>query len=114
VKLINRAVAVIKPRQRYVDWALSLPDAPDELSLEDVRTDCTTILIPEYDTPDESEAFIAFIAPELFEAELDAWYRDRTSWLVDRDYGVFQEWFDVEIHSVVVDAGKNTIRRKDF
>ena len=114
MKQINRAIAVIKPRQPYVDWALSLPGDPDEMSIDDLRRDCTAILIPEFDTPAESEAFIASIAPELFEAELDAWYRDRTTWPMDRDYRVFREWFDVEIHSIVLDAGKSAIRREDF
>jgi hypothetical protein len=114
MKQINRAIAVIKPRQPYVDWASSLPGDPDELSLDDLRRDCTAVLLPEFDTPVESEAFIASIAAELFEAELDAWYRDRTTWPLARDYRVFQEWFDVEIHTIVLDAGKSAIRREDF
>ncbi len=114
MKVINRSVAVIKPRQRYVDWALSLPDAPDQLSLAELRTECTTILIPDFDTVAESEAFVASIAPELFEIELDAWDRDRTGWPVDRSYRVFQAWFDVEIHSIVIDRGKGAIRWEEF
>ncbi len=114
MKQINRAIAVIKPRQPYVDWALSLPGETDELSLDDLRSDCTAILIPEFNAPAESEAFIASIAAELFEAELDAWYRDRTTWPLARDYRVFREWFDVEIHSIVLDAADRDITSEAF
>lgn len=40
---------------------------------------------------------------DLFEAELEGWYTDPTLWPQDRTFRLFQTWFDVECHSVVVD-----------
>ena len=112
--VINRAVAVIKPRQPYLDWTKSIPGPADDVTLDELRTDCTAILIPDFDTLAESEAFIADLAVELFGMELDAWDRDPTTWPENRSYGVFRDWFDVEIHSVVVDASHDDITWEAF
>ncbi len=112
--VINRAVAVIKPRQPFLDWAKSIPGPTDDVTLDELRTDCTAILIPDFDTPAESEAFIAGLAGDLFEMELESWDRDPTTWPEDRSYEAFREWFDIEIHSIVVDASDDTITREAF
>ncbi len=112
--IVNRAVAIIKPRQPYLDWAKSLPGPADDVTLDELRTDCTAILIPDFDTPAKSEAFIAGRAGNLFEMELEAWDRDPTTWPKDRSYQAFREWFDVEIHSIVLDATDDDIVREVF
>ena len=112
--VINRAVAIIGPRQPYLDWATGISEPGDDVTLDELRTDCTAILIPDFDTPAESEAFIAGLAGELFEMELEAWDRDPATWPEDRSYKVFQEWFDVEIHSIVLDASDDNITREAF
>ncbi len=112
--VINRAVAVIKPRQPYLDWATRIPGPADDVTLDELRTDCTAVLIPDFDTPAESEAFIAGLAVELFEMELEAWDRDHTTWPDDQSYKAFREWFDVEIHSIVLDASDDDITWEAF
>ncbi|HSH82471.1 MAG TPA: hypothetical protein VLA19_28405 [Herpetosiphonaceae bacterium] len=112
--VINRAVAVIKPRQPYLDWAKSIPGPADDVTLDEVRTDCTAILIPDFDDPAEAEAFIATIAGDLFEMELDSWDRDPRTWPVNRSYAIFREWFDVEIHSIVLDASDDDLIREAY
>jgi len=108
----NRALAVIKPRQPDLDWAKRLPDPADDLMLDALRTDCTAILIPDLDDRSEAEAYIATIASYLFEMELDSWDRDPETWPVNRSYDTFREWFDVEIHSIVLDACDDEISRE--
>ncbi len=39
----------------------------------------------------------------LFKNELEGWYTDESSWPQKRDYKTFNEWFDVECHSVILD-----------
>src|SRR4051812_40076683 len=114
METINRAVAIIKPRQPYHDWATGIPGPADDVTLDEMRTDCTAILIPDFDTPAESEAFIAGIATDLFELELAAWHLDTTEWPEDRDYARFREWFDVEIHTVVFDVADGGIFKEPF
>jgi hypothetical protein len=99
---IDRAVAIIKPKPPFLDWLMQLPDPPKNLTLDELRTDCTAILIPEFDYPDDSYAFVQKLSQQIFELELDSWYRDRAWWPTKRDDQTFRAWFDVEIHSMVL------------
>lgn len=112
--LINRAVAIIKPRQAYIDWANSLPDTEDEITLEEVRTDCTAILLPEYDYVENAPVFIKKICSEIFEMELEEESLDRKHWPQNLDYNTFLEWFDIEIHSVVIDPLEDDIEKEPY
>lgn len=112
MKSVNRYVAIIKPKQPYVDWINQLPDTEEQLTLGDLQADCTAILIPEFDHPEESRAFIDAMAKSLFEEELAGWCTDETFWPNCRDNKGFWQWFEVEIHSEVFDVGKGPIRRE--
>lgn len=50
---VDRSVAVIKPKQPFLDWLNNMPDNDIDLSLDNLRADCTVLLIPEYDEPEE-------------------------------------------------------------
>lgn len=45
---VNRSVLVIKPKQPFVDWLLSLPFRfdPEEVNLLNLREDCNALLVP--------------------------------------------------------------------
>lgn len=45
----------------------------------------------------------AVCASRRFESMLDSWFRDRDAWPKNRDYEMFQKWFEVRICSVVED-----------
>ncbi len=51
---INRSIAIIRQKQPFVDWANQLPDAEINSSLDDFKTDCLAVLIPDYDTDEEA------------------------------------------------------------
>ena len=106
MRYINRAVAVIKPRQPFVDWINQLPDYDETLSLRDLRAtqDFTAYLIPEYEMPDEAYEYIKGMYETIFKRELEGWYRDSKFWPKKRDYETFLEWFVVELHSEVIDT----------
>jgi len=112
--LINRAIAVIKPKQPFLEWLNRMPNPPVELTLDELQTDCTTILIPEFDYWDDSQSFIEGISAQVFEMELDSWYHDPNLWPADRDYRMFQDWFNVEIHSMVLDSVDEDITVEDI
>jgi hypothetical protein len=50
----------------------------------------------------------------LFEFQLATWTEDEASWPPARDLKTFREWFTVDIHSVVVDAGDDDIEGEDL
>jgi hypothetical protein len=42
---------------------------------------------------------------EVFEHELFGWHTDESAWPQNRTLALFQEWFDIELHSMVDDLG---------
>jgi hypothetical protein len=112
---IDRAVAIVSPNQPFVDWINSNPDSAGEfVSLEKVRQDATAYLIPEFETSSDLQATLRELAQDIFAIELEAWSRNVQTWPRNRDYAVFQKWFTVEIHSLVLDPFENEIFKDDF
>ena len=102
--VVDRAVAVIKPKQPFLDWLNQTPGDSLELGLSSLRVDCTVILLPAFDDPEESVAYVDDIYEQLFKMELASWYEDETLWPEDLSLRAFWLWFDVEIHSTVLDC----------
>ena len=114
MKSVNRYVAIIKPKQPFIDWANQLPDAEEKITISELQTDCLAILIPESDKEEHSNASINSLADSLFEEELEGWCIHEPWWPQNRTKEMFWEWFEVEIHSVVMDAGKGPIRKENI
>lgn len=112
---VNRAIAIIKPKQPFLDWTNQLPDAELGITLEYFKHDCLSVLIPESENDEEARIYINDIAEEIFEEELRGWYTEEDFWPKDRSSKKFWEWFDVDIHSVVMDScDDETIEREDY
>lgn len=101
---INRSIAVLKPKQPLLDWLNALPDAEVLFTLAELRTDCTSLLIPECDTDEKALKFIKKIYLGIFERELDAYCTNPDLWPPKRDYKIFLKWFDIDLHSQVFDT----------
>ena len=110
---VNRAVAIIKPKQPYLDWIRGLPD-PTDISLDQLRQDCTAVLLPDIKHDAEAIGYLQRICQELFDAELAAWDTTIDDWPSDRGYTMFRSWFDIEIHSLVLDSSNAPIQRETF
>jgi len=110
---INRSLAIIKPKQPFVDWANQLPDAKWETSFKDLQDDCTAFLIPEYDSDFDARMFIEKHCSEIFEDELFSWCTNEDWWPKIRTNKVFWEWFDVDLHSEIIDLVKKSIIRDE-
>lgn len=101
---LDRFVALIRPREPFLDWLRSVPDFEDlEFTLEQLRGDSTALLIPQFDDDEEAVAFVYRIWEEVFMAELDAWTEEKALWPQGRTIEMFMEWFDVEIHTTVAE-----------
>ena len=106
---VDRAVAVIKPKEPFHKWLHAVPDNDVDLTLDSLRSDCTVILLPEFREPEEGVAYIDEIYEQLFKMELASWYEDPALWPQDMSLKAFWEWFDVEIHSTVIDSVEGDI-----
>jgi hypothetical protein len=110
---INRAIAIIKPKQPYLDWTRTLPD-PSDVSLDELRRDCTAVLLPDVADDTEVDVYLRSIYEELFTIELAAWDTNEDDWPQARDYATFRIWFDIEVHSLILDAAKTPLRRERY
>ncbi len=110
---VNRSLAIIKPKQPFVDWANQLPDADFNVLLADLRKDCLAVLIPEYDTDNAAEGYIDELWEGIFEDELYGWCTKESWWPRERTRELFSQWFDVEFHSMVVDPCEEPIEKEE-
>lgn len=101
---VDKSIAIIKPKQPFIDWANQLPDADGAITLDNFKDDNTAILIKPYDTDKMAKMRIDDIWEELFENELYGWCTNEDCWPKERGKKLFWKWFDVEFHSVVYDV----------
>ncbi len=114
MQTINRLIAIIKPKQPFMDWIESTPGWDLDLSLDYIRDDCMALLIPEYGDNDKAMRYIERNCKFIFEMQLSGWYNDPAIWSKKRTLSVFRKWFDVEIHSLIYDmVEKGIIRELD-
>ncbi len=111
---VNRFVAIIKPKQPFLDWLESQPDWDLDTTLEKLRTECNVLLIREYDSVEQAMRYIERNHRYIFELHLFEWYTDESMWPEKRTLSVFRKWFDVEIYSMVYDMVGEAIFPKDL
>lgn len=100
---INRQLFIVRFKQPFIDWANSLPDAFDPpVTLDSTRKDSTVYLVPTCWTIEEAREYIDPFKSAIFASELMDWCRDEEDWPEDFN-GLFDEWIELEYHSVVRD-----------
>lgn len=101
---VDRTAVVLKPTQAFLDWLKSSDDDLPEMTLEQLRTNCSVYLVPEFETPEEVVAYLDERYLNFFEAELAAWYTEKSHWPQDMSLQTFWSFFDMEIHDMVMDT----------
>jgi hypothetical protein len=117
MNFIDRHVAVLKPKQGYLDWMLGLPDAEKGLipDLEVARSeDCMAFLVPEFDTNEDALEFFYKQSKHILEIMCGAWDTREELWPKKRDRRLLKEWFDVEIHSEVIDLVNRPVEKEFY
>jgi hypothetical protein len=107
MEVLNRTAVSLVPREPYLQWANSLPDQSYRLEPEDARTFAANFLIPTFDTKDERITYIATRSAEMFKRALEMWNEDVSQWPKRRDHLALREWFDVEVHDLLIDLVPN-------
>lgn len=102
---VERSVAIVKPKEPFLNWVNgSFDDLEMELTLDSIRVDCNSYLIPEANEIEEGISFIDNKFAELFALELASWTEDKTVWPQEEfTLKMFWEWFDVEVFPVTID-----------
>ena len=104
---IDRVAAILRPSDLMLNWINQHANEADELTIDDIQIDCTVILLPTFEDEDAAEAYLNEIYDDIFINELASWYDDKALWPENRSLDLFLQWFEVEFHSVVVDAAQS-------
>ena len=74
--LVDRTAAVLKPTETFLQWLQKTDEEMPELTLSQLRANCTVFLLPLFDEPEEVVAYFNERFEEIFEAELSSWTID--------------------------------------
>ncbi len=116
MRVVNRTAVTITGAQPYLDW-MRRTDADfnkGALTVPRAKAYGSAFLLPEFDLEENLREWVEDNAEWLFEFQLSAWTEDETTWPDRRDLATFRDWFRIDIHSVVVDAGDNDIEGEEF
>lgn len=99
---VDRSAVVLKPTQVFLDWLKSSDADMPDITLSQLQSNCTTLLVPEFDTPEEVIGYLCEHFLPVFEAELAGWEVDHKAWPT---LGLTEFWqfFTVEVHDMVLD-----------
>lgn len=108
---------LLRYKSPWLKWLTDhqLVDA-DELTLEALNAERTAYLIPDRAAAaDETvRQWVELNYQPLFEHELGGWCDSPEQWPEERSLEQFDDWFDVECHSVVLDTLDEPIIEEDF
>ncbi|WP_066570435.1 VacJ [Snodgrassella sp. CFCC 13594] len=111
---VNRSVFLLMPLEPFWAWLQSLPDmALEGLSLADLQRDANAYLVPPCDDVDDVWTEIETRYQEIFAAELADWCEDESLW-PDVHPEVFNDWFDIQLSTVVTDLARQDLSREAF
>lgn len=111
---INRMVVVVRPKPAFVEWANALPDMGDmKFTVKELNEDCSVFLIPDF--PDDRKAtnYIKKMCDDIFSRELESICTLEDWWPQKRNWKMFREWFEIEIHSSVLDMTDSPIQKEE-
>lgn len=103
--MVNRAAIILRYKKPFIRWLNDSDPYDDDpgITLERSNKDRTVYLIRD-DDADHVEEWISLNFKQVFESELEDWYTDESLWPKDRNRKLFDDWFDVECHSVIIDT----------
>ena len=105
MKLIKRNAIVIRAKYPVLEWIHSIAELElDELTLDEINEDATVLLIPEFETDEEVNAYLQEGKVFLLEQELENWTEDTAVWPRPRTPVLFDEWFETSYHSMIWDT----------
>lgn len=104
---INRSAIIVVPKQPFLDWLQAIDSTNDDVALTDLEQEPDIYLVPECESDEEFERWIREFFPVIFEALLEAWWRDEDGWPKHRTFTLFNSWFEVRRHSLVFDLAED-------
>ena len=103
MRRLKRTALSVTPKRPHIDWANGLEAGGVKIGSEFMPEQ--TIYLAE-DTTDQVVDLRTLLKPyyvTIFEEELGGWHRRESEWPVKRDLTTLLAWFEVEVHSMVLD-----------
>lgn len=100
---VDRSAVVLKPTESFLNWLKQSDDNLPDLTLSQLRANCSVFLVPEFDEPEQAVAYLSERYQEIFAAELAGWTIDETAWPKDMGLEAFWNFFELEVNDTVLD-----------
>ena len=114
MKRVKRTAVIVIPKEPFINWANSVDDR--NVKFGDNPTPEHTIYLIE-DIPDYVVDTVDIIKPHfefIFMEELNSWHRLESDWPPNRDLETFLEWFEIQIHSMVLDLPRGRLKTERY
>lgn len=111
---INRAAVVVQPKQPFLDWLRGVDPTSHHLTLDELRADATVYLLPECDSEAAWTEQLRAHYRDIFNEQLDGWFRDQTAWPTPATFELFTDWFDINSHTMVIDLARKALLHEDI
>lgn len=119
---IDRMALVLQPKEAFITWLKEIHK--EEFAKEEgsekltMLTEPSVILIPVIEDDEAFENYITLHYASWLAYEFGSWCENEEEWPEQRDFEAFQEYFDVNVHSIVIDnvsdeyimQGNNTLQ----
>jgi len=104
---INRHAIVIKPLQPFFDWLNSLypEDQVNEVEEPNIYLVDNNV--------DDLERWLKKKFDPFFRMELDDWHTDKKEWPQKRSYKMFQQWFSVDVSTMIYDMENKPVYKEN-
>jgi len=106
---IDRNAILVRPKKPYYDWTQQVfidIDGATEMEEHNIY------LVREMDNNEDVKKWIKKNFDKLFVNELNDWDTDESDWPAPRTYKMFCEWFDIEIHSMILDLEESPVTKE--
>lgn len=114
MQLVNRAAITVTPKRPYIDWANSLDDDGPRIGPDHLPERSVYLVKDIGDYSGEMETIVRRYYRKIFEHELIAWHRVKSEWPQKRDFATFTQWFDAEVHSMILDLHTGQIETEPY
>lgn len=111
--VVNRGALLLRYREPAVRWINEADPNPSSspIDLQSANEERNVYLISDNAGNDRQslDRWLKRHYAEIFEIELEDWYTDPNLWPKQRSYTLFREWFEPELHTVLIDLGQGAI-----
>jgi len=111
---INRSAIVVRPAQPFLNWLHQVDPTSAHLTLEDLQREPTIYLVAECDSQEQAIEYLGESVRDIFEEQLDGWYRVPAVWPAKQDAVMLQSWFEISFHSMIVDICDDALEHEEL